>query len=96
MKLQIKEVATRKGMTIEELAEKYGLSVNSLYNWNSRENANPSIEHVVKIANALDCSVDELVGRSRIYPLNDWYQHNPIVSDLLQVLKEHKVVCQTS
>lgn len=55
--LIIKEIIKQKGLTIQELAIKMGLSRIGL---SKQINGNPTIETLQKIADALDVSVAEL------------------------------------
>lgn len=55
--LIIKEIIKQKGLTIQELATKMGLSRIGL---SKQINGNPTIETLQKIADALDVSVAEL------------------------------------
>ncbi len=52
-----------RNMTFTSLSEKTGIKNTTLfYNWNSGKSL-PQIENLIKVAAALDCSVDFLLGR---------------------------------
>ena len=55
--LRIKEVAKQKGVPINELADKIGISRITLHN---QMNGNPTVETLQKIAEALGVEVSEL------------------------------------
>lgn len=57
MALRIKEVIKEKGLSVQELAEKMGISRVGL---SQHINGNPSVEVLERIAAALDVSVIEL------------------------------------
>ena len=52
-----------RGLTQEGLARKANISYHTLIKLESGGIENPKIETVLKLANALSVSVDELVGR---------------------------------
>lgn len=62
MALRIKEVIKEKGLSVQELAEKMGISRVGL---SQHINGNPSVEVLERIAAALDVSVIELFEPSR-------------------------------
>jgi len=57
MELRIKEVAKQKGMQLKDIAEKMGIARESL---TRTINGNPTIDTLVKIADALEVDVIEL------------------------------------
>lgn len=58
MKLRIKEVAKLKGIGLQDLALKLGISRQAL---DARINGNSSAEKIQEIADALGCSVFEII-----------------------------------
>ena len=54
----------------KELSEKTGLSVNTIRNYINGHNALPNVEAAVKIAQALDVSVEYLVERQNVRSKN--------------------------
>lgn len=58
MEFRIKEVAKSKGMDLQTLSKKLGISYQAL---NARMVGNPSAKVIQEIADVLDCSVIELI-----------------------------------
>ena len=58
----LKELRLARGMTQSELADAVGLSFQAIctYELGTRE---PSLDTLRKLAEALDCTLDELIGR---------------------------------
>ena len=56
-------IRKQKGWSQEKLAQEAGISYNTLIKIERRGIKNPKIETVVKLANALNISIDELVDR---------------------------------
>lgn len=61
----LKELLEERGMNQKQLSEKTGIPASSIACWFGRQQSYPSLEYAVLIANALNCSVDYLVGRER-------------------------------
>lgn len=63
LKSKLKTVMAEKNLTISEVSEKAGLSIDTvkkiLY-----KHCDPRMSTVIAIAEALDCSVDYLLGRN--------------------------------
>ena len=57
------ELRKQKGWTQERLAIESGISYNTLIKLERNGIKNPKIETVIKLAAALEVSLDELVGR---------------------------------
>jgi transcriptional regulator with XRE-family HTH domain len=53
----------QKGWSQEKLAQEAGISYNTLIKLERNGIKNPKIETVIKLADALEVSLDELVGR---------------------------------
>lgn len=53
----------QKGWSQEKLSQEAGISYNTLIKIERNGIENPKIETVIKLANALDTSIDELVAR---------------------------------
>lgn len=56
---RISEKAKEKGLSINQLEEKAGLSKGSTYKWN---NVSPSVKNLKKVADVLECTVNDLIG----------------------------------
>lgn len=66
MKTNIKKYIDVKGYTANKLAVLSGVKPGRLHNIISGKTDNPGIKNMIKLADALDVSLDELVGRKRI------------------------------
>jgi len=63
LKKKILEHANKHRYSIRDLEHQAGLQSNAIRNILSDRSKNPTIDTVLKIANILECSVDELLGR---------------------------------
>lgn len=61
---KLKNILSRKGLTIKELSEITGISLNTLYSITKRDTRLPSDEILEKIANALEIAQYELLDFS--------------------------------
>lgn len=59
----IKKHGTKRGLTQEALARKADISYNTIIKLESKGIINPRMETLIKLAKALEISVDELIGR---------------------------------
>ena len=50
--------ASEKGISINSLENKAGVSSGSIYKWNT---VSPTIRNLSKVAEVLECSIDELL-----------------------------------
>lgn len=55
-------IRNKRKMTLDQLAMMSGVSKNTLIGWIYHDNT-PNIEPLIKVANTLNVSLDELVGR---------------------------------
>ena len=55
--LKAKEVIKKKGMTIEEVASKMGITKGTL---SAALNGNPTVSYLERVANAIDCDIRDL------------------------------------
>ena len=60
---RVKEYRKQKGLTQQKLAEKTGLSFNTITKIEQGIGDSPTLKTLVKLADALGVSIDELVGR---------------------------------
>lgn len=56
-----KEIAKKRGMSMESLANKVGISKSGIYQWNKHE---PKPSTIQKVADVLHVSTDYLLGRT--------------------------------
>ena len=75
MQAQLKEniikIAEDKGWSISKLEKYAGLNKNYINNFLTDKSKNPGIESIVKIANTLNISVDELLGKEPLQKIYD-------------------------
>ena len=62
MDLQLKRLRKNSELTQPDLAERIGVSMRVISSWERQETALP-LEDAARIADVLDCSLDELAGR---------------------------------
>lgn len=62
--MEIKRLREAAGLRQYELAERMGVKQASVSAWESGQ-AMPSAANLLKLADVLDCTVDELLGRKR-------------------------------
>ena len=60
---RLKELRKRAGWSQQKLAEKAGLSYNTITKIEQGAATKPTIQTMIKIADAFKISIDELVGR---------------------------------
>ena len=56
-----KETASNRGLSIQQVAKKAGLGINSIYRWKER---NPTTSNIKAVADVLGVSVDYLLGNT--------------------------------
>ena len=61
---RVKECRKKKGWTQQKLAEKTSLSFNTITKIEQGIGNSPTLKTLIKLADALDVGLDELVGRS--------------------------------
>ncbi|KAF0387752.1 helix-turn-helix domain-containing protein [Pediococcus acidilactici] len=57
---RIKKISKERGWSLQKVAEKAGIGVNSIYRWNTKT---PSTASLQAVADVLDVSVDYLLGK---------------------------------
>jgi transcriptional regulator with XRE-family HTH domain len=57
----VKMLANNKGMSLQDVAKKSGMGVNSIYKWKN-PNYNPSKPAIIAVANTLGVSEEKLKG----------------------------------
>lgn len=67
---RLRELRKEHGLTQQELAEKAGLSRSSINTWESSRSL-PLPDGLCALANALECSVDYLLGREQEYSTDE-------------------------
>ena len=59
--LRLRALRTKKGLTLAQLAEKVGVTLQVVGNW-ERGTTEITLGDALKVCRALDCSLDELAG----------------------------------
>lgn len=68
IKLRLKEIMEEKGMTVKDVAKKYGTQARSITNLiNNWSGCYPSMMTLAKLARILDCKVIELIDEDGFY-----------------------------
>ncbi|MDB8868979.1 helix-turn-helix transcriptional regulator [Pediococcus acidilactici] len=57
---RIKKISKERGWSLQKVAEKAGIGINSIYRWNTKT---PSTASLQAVADVLDVSVDYLLGK---------------------------------
>lgn len=65
---KVKELASQRKMTIAEVEKALGMGLNSLYSWRKKKPNSASLE---KAADYFNVSVDYLLGREEVKPINE-------------------------
>lgn len=58
---RVKEIADLRKISLQTLAEKSNMGINSIYGWKTKK---PSIDKISAVADALNVSTDYLLGRT--------------------------------
>ena len=61
---RVKDYRKKKNLTQQKLAEKTGLSFNTITKIEQGIGDSPTLKTLIKLADVLDVGLDELVGRS--------------------------------
>lgn len=78
-----KDTARLRGISLQQTAEKAGLSKNAIYNWKTKE---PSTVSLRAVANVLGVSVDYLLGNTD--EMHSTRTEPELPNDLEEVLKQ--------
>ncbi len=82
LKQKILEHSSKYRRSIRDLEHQAGLQSNAIHNILSDRSKNPSIDTVLKIANILQCSIDELLGREGFLPKPNSEPKDEVMFDL--------------
>lgn len=82
-----KEIASKRGMSLQEVAKKANLGVNSIYRWKER---NPTTSNITKVADVLGVSVDYLLGNTDDMHANK--KADTSGDDLKEYFDEHPIL----
>ena len=56
-----KELANKRGLSLQETAKSAGIGINSIYSWKDKK---PSVDRIKAVADVLGVSVDYLLGNT--------------------------------
>lgn len=62
---RVRELAKKRGLSLQTVAEKAGIGINSIYRW---RHATPKLDTVEKVAHALNVSSDYLLTGNQSQP----------------------------
>lgn len=62
--VKMRELRIKKGMSLQDVADKVGASKAHIWDLETARSKNPSIELVIKLANNFGVSVSELIGEN--------------------------------
>lgn len=94
-KLKLKDYIDKNKINLSTFENKAGLKRNILYNILSDKSKNPSLENISKIADALDCSIDELFGRENYFKKyiknhrSDIKYYKELLEQILEMVNQH-------
>lgn len=83
----VKLKASKLNLTIKDLEKKSGLGKNTISSWKNRS---PSFDKILKVCDALNCSVDELLGCDIMNVDGINQKNKSIIIDLIKILKERQ------
>jgi transcriptional regulator with XRE-family HTH domain len=72
LKIKVMEHLQEYNISSNFLAKKANIPAATLQNIINSDNANPTIASVLALADAIGCSLDDLVNRNHIYPTKDF------------------------
>lgn len=86
---RVKKLCKDRGITLQTLAEKTNMSINSLYKWKT---SNPSIDKLEIVADYFGVSTDYLLGREAKTSLAEKYgvfafDGDPVTDEEVEFLK---------
>lgn len=84
---KMQEIRSSAGLTYKEIAEKTGISESSITKLFGGFQANPSIDAISKIADILDCEVDDFLIRENGEPSSPYYLDKK-TAEMAQYLKD--------
>lgn len=91
--LIIKKLRAKQGMTQRQLADKLGVSLQSIRDYENRMEIVPS-DILLKLSEIFDVSLDFLVGKQQEVSPNNFHQLSPkgqrIMNELIQYILEEK------
>lgn len=92
LNIRIKELRTLRGFTQQTLADEIGVKRQAIINWERKKNTIPSVENLIDLCYALDCSMDYLLGSvdtPEIEPISKASHYSGISADIIRYGIEH-------
>ena len=83
---RIKDIAKKQGLTLAQLSEMTGISVNTFYSMTSRDSDNIRPKNLKKIAEALNVSESELLGDQKLPSLTGNVSPEEFINTILKVV----------
>lgn len=77
-----KEISKKRGLSLQQVATKAGIGINSIYQWKTQT---PGIDRLTKVAEVLNVSVDYLLGKTD-NPSSDMGQNTVDINDDTAIL----------
>lgn len=89
---RIKELASKRGWSLQKVAEKAGIGINSIYRWNTKT---PSTQSLNKVSKVLGVSTGYLLGeeeKKKTVDLKDdnffmTYGGRPVTDEEIEMMK---------
>lgn len=89
LKQNLGRIRKERGLTVQELSAMTEITVKSLYAY-QRGDRHPGVHKLRVLANALQCTVDDLTGEEKPNMAMDWKHNKPhqLRADLLDALEK--------
>jgi len=84
---RLKEIMDERGVTPKQLSQATGISLTSVYSWRKGESYKIYLSNLIKLCDALECSLEFLIGRTET-PLDYKPQPCPPFYDRLRGVME--------
>ena len=99
LKLKILTFVLSNNLSISVFEKKFNFKRNAIQSITSEKIQNPTLDTLVRLADSLECSIDELIGREKfIYEGEELKIElmTSILDSILKFLKEHKCTTLTT
>jgi len=91
MDIKLNEIMEERGVTPKQLSETTRISINSIYNWRKGTAFQIYLSNLIKLCDALNCSLEFLVGRAEA--VLDYIPKKcpPFYGRLREIMKEKNI-----
>ena len=89
--MEMKNIRLSKGLTVDEVAQKTGLSKAQLWSWESGRRE-PDLAALVKLADALDVSLDMLIRGKEKEPHQTERLEDNVVDAIAELPPDHQKI----